>query len=171
MHPANTHIRFTPTQSDQSFLGTLQISKGPRLLKADQTAQADLSVQWGHISEGTFSHITGYLSVALITSFVYNLMNSPNIPMASSVVKICPVMIVAWWRSSVTVDIVCWFVLVRQCLTTVFTPHQVACFYAHPEKSSCFPIFSSIKFWKKAKAYRSEPFYCQTQHALSLQTV
>ena len=33
-------------------------------MKADQTgnAQADLSLRWGHLSEGTFSHVRAHLS-------------------------------------------------------------------------------------------------------------
>ena len=41
------------------------------------------------------------------TCFMYNLMNAPNISMASSVVEICPVMIIAWRWPPITVDIVC----------------------------------------------------------------
>ena len=59
-----------------------------------------------------------------------------NIPMTSSIMKVSPVVIVARRRPSVTVDIVGRLIVVRQSLTVVLTPHQVAGFYTHCEKSS-----------------------------------
>lgn len=79
----------------------------------------------------------------VLTSFMNNLMNPPNISMTSSIMKVSPVMIVAWRWSSVAINVVGRLVVVRQGLTVILTPHQVACFYTHYEFSCCFEVCSS----------------------------
>ena len=40
-----------------------------RTTKTDQTAQADLSLRWAHMSRGTFSHVVAHINVMTLPSY------------------------------------------------------------------------------------------------------
>ena len=57
---------FSFAQSDQNLTGAFWVPKDAKFLRvnnedADQTAQADLSLCWAHMSRGTFSQVAAQM--------------------------------------------------------------------------------------------------------------